>query len=151
VFTGYNLLSVALTLPKEGKVIGCDISSEYFDVGRPLIEKAGVMDKIDLRIQPAVQTLDELLAAGEGGTFDFIYIDANKVSYDTYYEKGLQLLRPGGVIAIDNVLWHGLVTKEEKDEVTTSIHNLNQKIHKDERVDNSLLPLADGLNLVRKI
>ncbi|XP_028416960.1 probable caffeoyl-CoA O-methyltransferase 2 [Dendronephthya gigantea] len=151
VFTGYNLLSVAMTIPKDGKVIGCDVSREYFDVGRPLIEEAGVMDKIDLRIQPALQTLDELLAAGEGGTFDFIYIDADKMNYDNYYEKGLQLLRSGGLIAIDNVLWNGRVVKNEKDEETTVIHNLNQKMHKDPRVDNSLLPIGDGLNLAMKI
>ena len=151
VFTGYNLLSVALTLPKDGKVIGCDINTDYIDIGRPFLEEAGVMDKIEFRIQPAVQTLDELLAAGEAGTFDFVYIDADKPSYDIYYEKALQLLRSGGIVAVDNVLWNGLVTKDDKDETTTSLHNLNQKIHKDERVDNSFLPLADGLNLARKI
>ena len=151
VFTGYNLLSVAMTLPKDGKVIGCDVNSKFFDIGKPFMEEAGVMDKIEMRIQSAVQTLDELLAAGEAGTFDFIYIDADKENDDVYYEKSLQLLRSGGIVAVDNMLWRGLVTKEEKDLETTIIHNLNQKIHKDERVDNSFLPFCDGVNLARKI
>ncbi|XP_046862274.1 catechol O-methyltransferase domain-containing protein 1-like [Xenia sp. Carnegie-2017] len=151
VYTGYNLLNVALALPKDGKIIACDVSSDDMEIGRPFLEEAGVMDKVDLRIQPAIKTLDELLEAGEAGTFDFIFIDADKVNYMNYYERGLKLLKSGGLIAVDNALWSGRVTKDEKDEKTKVIHKLNQFIHKDERVLCSLLPLGDGVYFAVKI
>lgn len=154
VFTGYNILNIAMALPKDGKVIGCDISADYVNMGKPFFAEAGVSDKIDLRIQSAVKTLDELLTAGEGGTFDFIYIDADKPSMDTYYEKALQLVRTGGLIGLDNVLWQGKVLNPElhhDDEETNSIVKLNEKIHKDSRVEMSLVPFADGLTLCRKL
>lgn len=154
VFTGYNILNIAMALPKDGKVIGCDISADYVNMGKPFFAEAGVSDKIDLRIQSAVKTLDELLTAGEGGTFDFIYIDADKPSMDTYYEKALQLVRTGGLIGLDNVLWDGKVLNPElhhDDERTNVIVKLNEKIHKDSRVEMSLVPFADGLTLCRKL
>uniref|UniRef100_A0A9J8DML6 Catechol-O-methyltransferase domain containing 1 n=1 Tax=Cyprinus carpio carpio TaxID=630221 RepID=A0A9J8DML6_CYPCA len=103
VYTGYNALSIALTLPEDGKLIACDVSEEYINIGRPFWRLACVEHKIDVRLKPASQTLDELLAAGEAETFDFVFIDADKVNYDDYYEKSLQLVRKGGIIAIDNV------------------------------------------------
>jgi len=151
VFTGYSALSVALALPPDGRIIACDVSEEYTAVGRKFWEKAGVAGKIDLRIAPAVETLDALLAAGEAGRFDFAFIDADKNNYDAYYERCLKLLRPGGMIAVDNVLWGGsVIDPAKKDEDTVAIKRLNAKIRKDERVSICLVPISDGVTLCLK-
>jgi predicted O-methyltransferase YrrM len=152
VFTGYSALSVALALPENGKVIGCDINGEWTKIARKYWEIAGVTSKIDLRLAPALETLQSLIDQGEEGTFDFSFIDADKANYDGYYEKSLVLLRQGGLIAIDNVLWDGAVADPSvNDDNTVAIRNLNAKIKEDKRVSISLLPLGDGLTLARKI
>lgn len=150
VFTGYSALAVALALPEDGRVIGCDISVEYTDVAKPYWEKAGVAHKIDLRIASALDTLDGLLEQGQAGGFDFAFIDADKTGYDAYYERCLSLLRKGGLIAVDNVLWKGQVLRAAEDEDTAAIQAFNRKLRSDERIDLSLLPLGDGLTLARK-
>ncbi|MEH2409792.1 class I SAM-dependent methyltransferase [Nostoc sp.] len=151
VFTGYSSLSVALALPADGKIIAADVSEEFTAIARRYWQEAGVADKIDLRLAPALKTLDQLLATGQAETFDFAFIDADKENYDGYYERSLQLLRPGGLIAIDNVLWSGQVAEEQnQDESTQAIRALNQKLHHDERVSLSLVPIADGLTLAIK-
>jgi predicted O-methyltransferase YrrM len=150
VFTGYSALSVALALPDDGRVLACDISDEYTRVGRPFWSQAGVAHKIDLRLAPALDTLDAEIRAGRGGHYDFAFIDADKTGYDAYYERCLQLLRPGGLIAIDNVLWNGAVAKAASDDDTRALQSLNRKLHGDERIDLSLLPIGDGLTLARK-
>ncbi|MDX1607031.1 MAG: class I SAM-dependent methyltransferase [Candidatus Competibacterales bacterium] len=152
VFTGYSALSVALALPGDGRVLACDISDEYTRIGRPYWEQAGVAHKIDLRLAPALQTLDACLAAGEADRYDFAFIDADKTGYDDYYERCLRLLRPGGLIVIDNVLWDGAVARPagNDDTATLALQALNRKLHDDERIDLSLLPVADGLSLARK-
>ena len=151
VFTGYSALSVALALPDDGSVLACDISDEYTRVGHPYWVQAGVAHKIDLRLAPAVQTLDERLAAGEAGRYDFAFIDADKVNYDAYYEKCLRLLRTGGLIAVDNTLWGGDVARADaRDADTVALRAFNDRLHADERVDMSLLPIGDGVTLARK-
>jgi caffeoyl-CoA O-methyltransferase len=150
VFTGYSALSVALALPDDGRILACDISTEYTDIGRPFWERAGVAHKIDLQLAPALHTLDARLAAGEAGHYDFAFIDADKTGYDNYYERCLQLLRSGGLIAIDNVLWNGDVAKPAHDADTRALQALNDKLHGDERIDLSMLPISDGLTLARK-
>lgn len=150
VFTGYSALVVALALPPEGRIVACDISTEYTDVARRYWEKAGVAHKIDLRIAPALDTLDALIAQGEAGRFDFAFIDADKSSYDAYYERCLSLLRTGGLIVADNTLWGGKVAQPSTDEDTMAIQEFNRKLQRDERIDLSLLPLGDGLTLARK-
>ena len=150
VFTGYSALCVALALPDDGRLLACDISPEYTAIGRPHWEAAGVAHKIDLQLAPALVTLDAQLAAGGAGQFDFAFIDADKTGYDAYYERCLKLLRPGGLIAIDNVLWGGSVTRPAKDADTAALQALNTKLHKDARVDMCLLPIGDGLTLARK-
>ncbi|HEY4957889.1 MAG TPA: class I SAM-dependent methyltransferase [Caldimonas sp.] len=150
VFTGYSALTVALALPDDGKLLACDISDDYTRVGRPFWEQAGVAHKIELRLAPARETLEARIAAGEAGHYDFAFIDADKSSYDAYYECCLQLLRPGGLIAIDNTLWGGAVAKPATDADTTALQRLNAKLHDDQRVDLSLLPIGDGLTLARK-
>jgi len=150
VFTGYSALTVALALPPDGYLLACDISDEYTRVGRPFCEAAGVDTKIDLRLGPALQTLDAQLATGDGGAFDFAFIDADKSGYDAYFERCLRLLRPGGLIAIDNVLWSGSVARPARDADTRALQALNDKLHADERIDLAMLPLGDGLTLARK-
>jgi caffeoyl-CoA O-methyltransferase len=151
VFTGYSSLSVALALPPDGKIIACDVSEEYTAIARRYWQKAGVADKIDLRLAPALETLDRLLADGQAETFDFAFIDADKVNYEVYYERSLQLVRPGGLIAIDNVLWGGKVADSQfQNSSTLAIRALNQKLHHDERITLSLVPIADGLTLALK-
>lgn len=151
VFTGYSTLSVALALPPDGKIIACDISEEYTAIARRYWQEAGVADKIDLKIAPALDTLDRLLASKEAETFDFAFIDADKESYQEYYERSLQLVRPGGLIAIDNVLWSGRVADPEVvDKSTQAIRAFNEKLLHDERVSISLVPIADGLTLAFK-
>ncbi|MBC7957960.1 MAG: class I SAM-dependent methyltransferase [Cytophagales bacterium] len=150
VFTGYSALSVALALPADGKLLACDISDEYTRVGMPFWEQAQVAHKIDLQLAPALQTLDARLAAGEAGQYDFAFIDADKTGYDAYYERCLQLVRPGGLIAIDNTLWGGAVASPSVEADTLALQALNAKLHRDERVDLSLLPFSDGLTLARR-
>ncbi|MFN6463976.1 MAG: class I SAM-dependent methyltransferase [Nostoc sp. DedVER02] len=151
VFTGYSSLSVALALPEDGKIIAADVSEEFTAIARRYWQQAGVAHKIDLRLAPGLETLDALLASGEAETFDFAFIDADKENYDGYYERSLQLIRPGGLIAIDNVLWSGKVADpQNQDESTQSIRALNEKLHHDERVTLSLVPIADGLTLAIK-
>ena len=150
VFTGYSALATALALPPDGRIIACDVNAEFTDIGRRHWEKAGVADKIDLRLAPAIDTLDALIAEGRSGSFDFAFIDADKTNYDNYYERCLQLLRVGGLIAIDNVLWDGDVAHPAQDADTAALQALNIKLHADERVDLSLLTIADGLTLARK-
>ena len=150
-FTGYSALWVALALPPDGKLVCCDVSAEWTAVGKPYWEKAGVAGKIDLRIAPALETLDRLLAEGGAGAYDFAFIDADKTGYDAYYERCLQLLRRAGLIAIDNVLWGGDVANPKKRSADTlALRALNKKIHGDERVTLSMLPVGDGVTLAMK-
>uniref|UniRef100_A0ABM5G0B1 Catechol O-methyltransferase domain-containing protein 1 n=1 Tax=Pogona vitticeps TaxID=103695 RepID=A0ABM5G0B1_9SAUR len=151
VFTGYNTLSMALVLPEDGRIVACDVSEEYANIGKPLWKEAGVDHKIDLRIKPAIQTLDELLANGEAETFDFAFIDADKESYNDYYEKCLRLVRKGGIIAIDNVLWSGKVLKPASHDIAQMMHQLNEKILHDPRVVVSMIMMWDGLTLAFKL
>jgi len=151
VFTGYSALVVALALPEDGRIVACDVSDEWTAIGRRYWKEAGVEHKIDLRLRRAVRTLESLIEAGESGSYDYAFIDADKPSYDIYYERVLQLLRPGGLILIDNVLWSGKVADQTaSDADTDALRRLNAKLHTDERVDVSLLGIGDGLMLVRK-
>lgn len=151
VFTGYSALAVALALPPDGRVTACDVSEEFTAVARRYWGEAGVNQKIDLRLAPAADTLAALLAEGRAGSYDFAFIDADKEGYDTYYERTLELLRPGGLVVIDNVLWSGDVADPDKSgPELDAIRQLNRKLHGDERVDLALLPVADGLTLARK-
>jgi caffeoyl-CoA O-methyltransferase len=151
VFTGYSALAVAMELPPTGTLVACDVSEEYTGVARRYWVEAGVADRIDLRIAPAEETLSALLEDGQDGTFDFSFIDADKETYDTYYEQSLKLLRPGGVIALDNMFRGGRVTDPEvEEESVRAIQRLNEKLRDDERVDLSMLPLADGVTLAMK-
>ena len=151
VFTGYSSLAVALALPPEGKVVACDVSEEYTAIACRYWQQAGVADKIDLHIAPALETLERLLAAGQADTFDFAFIDADKSNNESYYSLSLQLVRPGGLIAIDNVLWSGRVADPQvQDNRTNKIRTLNQNLHQDLRVTLSLVPIADGLTLALK-
>jgi caffeoyl-CoA O-methyltransferase len=151
VFTGYSSLAVALALPDDGSILACDVSEEYTAVARKFWEKAGVAEKIQLRLAPATETLDDLLAAGEAGHFDFAFIDADKSSYSGYFERCLALLRPGGLIAVDNTLWSGrLVDEREQDEDCRALREFNRALHGDARIELSLVPIGDGLTLARK-
>lgn len=151
VFTGYSSTVMALALPEDGHITACDISEEFTAVARRYWEKAGVAAKVDLRIGPAVDTLDGLLADGNAGTYDFAFIDADKPNYIAYYERVLSLLKIGGVVAIDNVLWDGKVAdRTVLDEQTIALRQLNEHIHRDERVDLCLVPIGDGVTLARK-
>jgi predicted O-methyltransferase YrrM len=149
-FTGYSALAVALALPADGRVVCCDVSEEYTAVARRAWASAGVVGKIDLHLAPARVTLDKLRAEGRHGSFDFAFIDADKENYDHYYEAALELVRIGGVIAIDNVLWSGAVVDPKKQDADTkALRALNRKLRDDQRVDISMLPLGDGLTLAR--
>ncbi len=150
-FTGYSTLAVALALPPDGRIVACDIDSETTATARRYWAEAGVADKIDLRIAPALDTLDALIAEGAAGSFDFAFIDADKENYDGYFERALTLLRPGGLAAIDNVLWNGsVIDPSRNDRDTKAIRAFNAKLHDDDRVSISLLPIGDGLTLARK-
>jgi caffeoyl-CoA O-methyltransferase len=151
VFTGYSALAVALALPADGRILACDVSEEWTAIARRYWQKAGVAARIDLRLAPASQTLARLVAAGEAGSYDFAFIDADKTGYADYYEKCLTLLRPGGLIAIDNTLWSGDVadpSKQGRD--TRALRELNDRLRVDERVDVAMLTVGDGLTLARK-
>jgi len=151
VFTGYSSLVVARALPADGKITACDVSEEYTSIAREFWKKAGVSDKIDLNIGPASETLDKLLSNGRQGQYDMAFIDADKENYTDYYEKSLALLRPNGLILVDNVLWGGRTADpSHTEETTVIIRELNKKIKDDDRVDVSLIPVGDGLTLARK-
>ena len=151
-FTGYSALAVALALPENGRLIACDVSEEWTAIARRFWREAGVAGRVELRLGPAIETLDKLIASGESGRFDFAFIDANKSDYDGYYERALELLRPGGVVAIDNVLWGGSVADPAaRDRDTMAIKALNRKIHADRRVAMAMMPLGDGLTLACKL
>ncbi|WP_420348460.1 class I SAM-dependent methyltransferase [Pelagibius sp.] len=150
-FTGYSALAVALALPPDGRIVACDVNAETTAIGQRYWQEAGVAGKIDLRLAPAVETLESLLANGEAGTYDFAFIDADKSNYDSYYELSLQLLKPGGLIAIDNVLWGGdVLDLNRTDSDTLAIRAINTKVSTDSRVQCSLIPIGDGLMLARK-
>lgn len=151
VFTGYSALAVALALPYDGRLVACDVSEEFTSIGRRYWREAGVEPLIRLELGPALETLDALLADGEGSTFDFAFIDADKPNYAHYVERTLALLRPGGLMAIDNVLWSGKVADPSvHDPDTDAIRALNEQLLGDDRIDLSLLPVGDGLTLARK-
>jgi len=152
VFMGYSSTWVALALPPGGQVIACDVSEEYTTRARQTWAEAGVTDRVELRLAPALESLDAMIAAGDSGTFDFAFIDADKANYPLYYDRALTLLRPGGLIAVDNVLWDGDVIDPENHEPDTeTIRAFNSKLHADERVVLSLVPLGDGLTLACKL
>lgn len=151
VFTGYSSLVVALALPENGRVIACDRDPEATAIARRYWKEAGIEHKIDFRLAPALETLDQLIAEGQANSFDFAFIDADKRNYWNYYERALTLLRNGGLIALDNVLWSGRVADpEDTDKRTMAIRELNQKLHQDERVEISMISIADGLTLAMK-
>ncbi|WP_425516587.1 class I SAM-dependent methyltransferase [Rickettsiella endosymbiont of Dermanyssus gallinae] len=151
VYTGYSSLAVALALPENGQIIACDLSTETSAIAKRFWVKAGVEQKIDLKLAPALQTLDQLIEQGASNTFDFAFIDADKCNYANYYERSLTLVRPGGLILIDNVLWSGRVADpKDHDKQTEAIRQLNTMIYHDQRVNMSLLPLGDGITLIQK-
>lgn len=150
-YTGYSALAVALALPPDGLLIACDVSSEWTDIGRRFWREAGVEARIDLRIKPALETLDELLDAGEAGRFDFAFIDADKTNYRAYYERLLRLIRPGGLIAVDNTIaLAGGPVFSEGSESAAALLELNAFLREDERVDHAMLTVGEGLTLLRK-
>lgn len=150
-FTGYSAASVALALPSDGRAVCLDLNADYPAIGRPFWQELGVDERIELRIGPASDSLAMLLAEGGAGSFDFAFIDADKGGYADYYAKALELVRPGGLIAVDNVLWGGSVADPTRtDDDTQAIREFNRQALRDERVDLSLLPLGDGLTLLRR-
>jgi predicted O-methyltransferase YrrM len=150
-YMGFSALSMALALPEDGYLLACDINREWTNVARRYWQKAGVADRIELRIAPALETMDTLLADGQEGCFDLIFIDADKPSYCVYYETGLRLLRSGGLVILDNVLWKGRVADDrEQDPDTVALRAINSLIFQDERVDASIIPIGDGMTLARK-
>lgn len=150
-FTGYGALAMALALPRGGKLVACDLSEEYTAIARRFWKRAGVAGKIDLRLAPALETLDALLKKGAAGTFDLAFLDADKENYQNYYERALELLRRGGLIVVDNVLWSGRVLdKRDNSPATRAIRAFNRKLKGDMRVTLSLIPIGDGLTLARK-
>jgi predicted O-methyltransferase YrrM len=150
-FTGYSSTAVALAMPGDGRLLCCDVSEEWTSMARRYWEEAGVADRIELRIAPATETLDQLLADGEESAYDFAFVDADKSGYDDYYERLLRLVRPGGLIAFDNTLWSGRVLdREAEDADTRALQALNRKLAADERITLCLLPVADGVTLARR-
>ncbi len=151
VYTGYSSLAVALVLPPDGRLIACDINDEYTSVAKRYWDEAGVAEKIDLRLGPALDTLNELIETGEAGSYDFAFIDADKVEYAEYFEQCLHLLRVGGLILVDNVFGFGKVFNESNtDEAVQAVCAFNKKLLNDDRVDISMMPIGDGLTLARK-
>jgi caffeoyl-CoA O-methyltransferase len=151
VYTGYSALCVASALPADGRLVACDINVNWTAVAQRYWKEAGVDDRIELRLAPALDTLDTLIAAGESSSFDFAFIDADKENYTAYYERSLTLLRPGGLIAVDNTLWSGKVADpSDQDTDTRAIRAFNKALYRDTRVDISLIPIADGLTLAMK-
>jgi caffeoyl-CoA O-methyltransferase len=151
VFTGYSSLAIALVLPEDGHIVACDVSEEWTAIARRYWREAGVEHKIDLRLAPAVETLDQLLARGEASLYDFAFIDADKANYLAYYERVIPLLRPGGLLLVDNTLWSGQVADPSVvDTDTVALRRFNERLHHDERIDVSLVAIGDGLTLARK-
>jgi predicted O-methyltransferase YrrM len=151
VFTGYSSLVTALALPEDGSIVACDVSEEYTSIARRYWQEAGVAHKIDLRLAPADETLDRLIDEGREDEFDFAFIDADKAGYDAYFERCLRLVRPGGLIAVDNVLWDGKVADATvQDEDTEAIRSFNAKLAGDSRADLALIPIGDGVTVARK-
>jgi len=151
VFTGYSSLAVALAMPDDGRLVACDVSEEWTSVARRYWREAGVNHKIDLQLRPALETLDDLIARGHANSFDFAFIDADKANYANYYERALTLVRPRGLIAVDNVLWSGrVVDSSDQDADTQAIRTFNEKLKTDQRVWLTLLPIRDGLTLACK-
>lgn len=150
-FTGYSSICIASAMPEHGRLVCCDSSAEWTQIAQQYWAQAGLEARIDFRLQPALDTLQQLLDAGEAGCFDFVFIDADKQNYEAYYERSLELLRPGGLIAVDNTLWSGDVADpDNNDPGTRAIRRLNQRIMQDTRVFRSLVPIGDGLTLVHK-
>jgi O-methyltransferase len=150
-FTGYSALCIALALPPAGRIVCCDVSEEWTSIARRYWKRARVARKIDLRIAPALETLDALLRGGEAGRFDFAFIDADKKNYANYFERCLRLVRRGGLVAIDNTLWYGrVIDRRRNDEDTRAIRAFNRKLHRDRRIDLAMLPIGDGLTLALK-
>jgi len=151
VFTGYSSLAIALALPDDGRIVACDVSEEWTSVAHRYWAAAGVEHKIDLRLAPALETLGGLLEAGEAGSYDFAFLDADKENYSRYYELAQELARPGGLIVVDNTLWSGRVADRANNEATTvALRDFNLRLHSDERIDLCLVPIGDGLTLARK-
>ncbi len=152
VFTGYSALCVAGALPEDGRILACDVSEEWTSIARRYWKEAGVDGKIELRLAPATETLAALIEGGEKGRFDFAFIDADKENYGVYFEQCLELLRPGGLIAVDNTLWSGSVLDtEDQSKDTKAIRELNEALRKDSRIRLSLVPIGDGLTLAMKL
>jgi len=150
-FTGYSALVAALNVGEDGQVIACDVNSSDTDIARNYWTKAGVADRIDLRLAPAIETLDGLIASGESGAFDFAFIDADKSNYVVYFERSIELLRTGGLVAIDNTLWSGRVADPENTQSSTqNIRAFNTHVHGETRVEMVVLPIGDGLTLAYK-
>jgi len=150
VFTGYSSLAVMLAMPKDARLLALDVSEEFTAIARRHWQAAGVADRIELVIAPAKDTLDARIAAGESGRYDFAFIDADKGGYLAYYERLMKLVRPGGLIAVDNTLWSGEVADpENRDSDTVALREFNDVLHKDPRIDLTLLPVGDGLTLAR--
>lgn len=150
-FTGYSSLTVALAMPPDGRLVCCDMSEEWTSVARRYWAEAGVADRVELRLGPALESLDALLDEGAAGTFDFAFVDASKREYPDYHERILRLLRSGGLVVYDNVLWGGaVIDPAETDPDTVGVRRLNDRLATDERVDLAMLPVADGLALARK-
>ena len=152
VFTGYSALCVALALPADGELVACDVNEEWTAIARRYWSEAGVASKIRLHLAPADRTLDALVREGRSGEFDMAFIDADKTSYDLYYERCLELLRPGGLVLVDNVLWSGAVADEsDRSEDTVALRAFNAKLGDDARIDLCMLPVGDGLTIARKL
>lgn len=152
VYTGYSSLCMALAMPDDGRIVACDINKEYTDIAGRYWQKAGVAEKIELMLAPAIETLNMLLNNGEQDAYDFVFIDADKPEYPDYYERALQLIRPGGLIVIDNMLWYGKpADPSEKDKDTQAIREFNQQLFNDKRVQISMLTIADGVTLAMKV
>ena len=150
-FTGYSALVMALALPDDGQVLTCDVNRERTAIAQKYWNESGVGHKIDLHLGPAVETLEMLLSSGQAEGFDFAFIDADKASLDSYYELSLRLIRPGGLIAVDNTLWHGkVIDPQATDQDTEAIRAINAKLRVDQRVSLSVIPIGDGLALARK-
>jgi caffeoyl-CoA O-methyltransferase len=150
-YTGYSALAVALALPADGRLVACDVNAEWVDVGRAFWREAGVESRIEVRIRPALETLDALLEAGGAGTFDFAFLDADKPNYPAYYEKLLTLLRPGGLIGVDNTLAvSGEPIVRQQSPSANALRAFNERVRNDERVDFALLTIGEGLTLLRK-
>jgi caffeoyl-CoA O-methyltransferase len=151
VFTGYSALCVASALPPDGHIIACDVNPEWTAIARRYWHEAGVAERIELKLAPALETLDRLLAEGRAGAFDFVFIDADKPNYPHYFERALELLRPGGLIAVDNTLWYGRVADATNhDSDTEAIRDFNRRLHDDVRIELSLVPIGDGMTLAIK-